>query len=65
LVLVKQILKAINDKGNMDKFALYLQTDNDKTLDRLTFLSEHGYVQINETNEFSLTGRGSQLLIKI
>lgn len=65
MVLAKQILKALNDKGQLDKFSIYIETGDDKTPDRLAFLSENGYINITSNNEFSLTERGQQLLTKI
>ncbi|WP_367760059.1 hypothetical protein [Ammoniphilus sp. 3BR4] len=64
LVLAKQILKALNDKGKLDKFAIYLETDDEKTPERLAFLCEKGYIELNG-NVFSITDLGKEVLWKI
>lgn len=65
MILAKEILKALNDKGRLNKFAIYLETDNNKTPERLAFLSDKGYIKITPKNEYFLTSRGKELLKKI
>lgn len=64
LFLAKQILKALNDKGKLDKFAIYLETDDEKTPARLAFLYEKGCIELKE-NIFSITDLGKKALEKI
>jgi predicted transcriptional regulator len=42
-----------------------MKEGDNKSPDRLAFLSENGYIKITPNNEFSLTERGQQLLTKI
>jgi hypothetical protein len=64
MILTKSILRTLNDHGEMSGHGLIDIIDHPRTIERLVFLCENGYVkQIGDV--FTITVQGVGILHKI
>ncbi|WP_134700584.1 hypothetical protein [Ammoniphilus sp. YIM 78166] len=65
MVLTKQILNSLDQKGIVDKHTLYLEIDDPQIPDQLAFLCERKYIKQISVNAFAITEKGKMTLFKL